>query len=68
MRYCEPKSKLFFLRRACFICQEETMLLRALLQLLDAWRPAFQQDRSARRAAAQALGMLAKQSDINKCA
>jgi len=35
------------------------MLLRALLQLLDAWRPAFQQDRSARRAAAQALGMLA---------
>jgi DDE superfamily endonuclease len=35
------------------------MLLRALLQLLDAWRPAFHQDRSGRRAAAQALGMLA---------
>jgi hypothetical protein len=35
------------------------MLLRILLQLLDGWRPAFQQDRSRRRAAAQALGMLA---------
>ena len=34
------------------------MLLRALLRLLDAWRPAFQQDRSGRRAAAQALGTL----------
>jgi hypothetical protein len=35
------------------------MLLRVLLQLLDGWRPAFQQDRSWRRAAAQALGTLA---------
>jgi hypothetical protein len=35
------------------------MLLRVLLQLLDGWRPAFQQDRSHRRAAAQALGTLA---------
>jgi DDE superfamily endonuclease len=35
------------------------MLLHALLRLLDAWRPAFHQDRSARRAAAQALGTLA---------
>jgi hypothetical protein len=35
------------------------MLLRALLRLLEAWRPAFHQDRSARRATAQALGMLA---------
>jgi len=34
------------------------MFLRALLQLLDGWRPAFQQDRSRRRAAAQALGTL----------
>jgi hypothetical protein len=34
------------------------MLLHALLRLLDAWRPAFHQDRSARRAAAQALGVL----------
>lgn len=34
------------------------MLLHALLRLLDAWRPAFHQDRSARRAAAQALGTL----------
>jgi DDE superfamily endonuclease len=35
------------------------MLLHALLRLLEAWRPAFRQDRSARRAAAQALGTLA---------
>ena len=35
------------------------MLLRTLLQLFGAWRPAFHQDRSYRRAAAQALGMLA---------
>jgi hypothetical protein len=35
------------------------MLLLALLQLLNAWRPAFAQDRSGRRAGAQALGMLA---------
>jgi hypothetical protein len=35
------------------------MLLHALLRLLDAWRPAFAQDRSARRAAGQALGTLA---------
>lgn len=35
------------------------MLLHALLSLLDAWRPAFSQDRSHRRAAAQALGSLA---------
>jgi hypothetical protein len=35
------------------------VLLLALLQLLNAWRPAFGQDRSSRRAAAQALGMLA---------
>jgi hypothetical protein len=35
------------------------MLLHALLRLLEAWRPAFHQDRSARRAAAQALGTLA---------
>jgi DDE superfamily endonuclease len=35
------------------------MLLRVLLQLLDGWRPAFHQDRSRRRAAAQALGTLA---------
>ena len=34
------------------------MLLHALLQLLHAWRPAFHQDRSARRAAGQALGTL----------
>src|SRR5216684_264863 len=34
------------------------MLLRILLQLLDGWRPAFRQDRSRRRAAAQALGTL----------
>jgi DDE superfamily endonuclease len=35
------------------------MLLRALLGLLSAWRPAFAQDRSHRRAVAQALGTLA---------
>jgi hypothetical protein len=35
------------------------MLLRALLGLLAAWRPAFAQDRSHRRAVAQALGTLA---------
>jgi hypothetical protein len=35
------------------------MLLRALLDLLAAWRPAFAQDRSHRRAVAQALGTLA---------
>jgi hypothetical protein len=35
------------------------MLLRALLGLLAAWRPAFAQDRSHRRAMAQALGTLA---------
>ena len=35
------------------------MLLRALLALLAAWRPAFAQDRSHRRAVAQALGTLA---------
>ncbi len=34
------------------------MLLRVLLRLLDGWRPAFHQDRSRRRAAAQALGTL----------
>ena len=34
------------------------MLLRTLLELLGAWRPAFHQDRSRRRAAAQALGTL----------
>jgi hypothetical protein len=35
------------------------MLLRNLLPLLDGWRPAFAQARSGRRAAAQALGLLA---------
>ena len=35
------------------------MLLRTLLDLLDEWRPAFAQERSARRAAVQALGTLA---------
>jgi hypothetical protein len=35
------------------------MLLRTLLLLLGAWRPAFHQVRSGRRAAAQALGTLA---------
>jgi hypothetical protein len=35
------------------------MLLCALLDLLAAWRPAFAQDRSHRRAVAQALGALA---------
>jgi hypothetical protein len=35
------------------------LLLHTLLQLLDGWRPAFHQDRSRRRAAAQALGTLA---------
>src|SRR5580658_998580 len=35
------------------------MLLHALLDLLAAWRPAFAQDRSHRRAVAQALGTLA---------
>ncbi len=35
------------------------MLLRALLLLLDGWRPAFHQNRSHRRATAQALGTLA---------
>jgi hypothetical protein len=35
------------------------MLLRALLDLLAAWRPAFAQDRSHHRAVAQALGTLA---------
>jgi len=34
------------------------VLLRVLLRLLDGWRPAFHQDRSRRRAAAQALGTL----------
>jgi hypothetical protein len=34
------------------------MLLRTLLELLAAWRPAFTQDRSHRRAVAQALGTL----------
>jgi hypothetical protein len=35
------------------------MLLRAFLDILAAWRPAFAQDRSHRRAVAQALGTLA---------
>lgn len=35
------------------------MLLHALLDLLAAWRPAFAQDRSHRRAVAHALGTLA---------
>ena len=35
------------------------MLLRALLEIFAAWRPAFAQDRSHRRAVAQALGTLA---------
>jgi DDE superfamily endonuclease len=35
------------------------LLLRALLEILAAWRPAFAQERSHRRAVAQALGTLA---------
>jgi len=35
------------------------VLLRALLEIFAAWRPAFAQDRSHRRAVAQALGTLA---------
>src|SRR5712691_119668 len=49
----------FFCAGCVSSVRRKRMLLRTLLELLGAWRPAFHQDRSYRRAAAQALGTLA---------
>jgi hypothetical protein len=58
MSFCGPKSKALFLCSISFILKEETVLLPTFLDIVRDWQSAFPQQRSGRRAVAQALGML----------